>query len=285
MSLNTAIRVNKIKYSYASWDEATNQKKHILALDDVAFEVNHGEFIAIVGHNGSGKSTLARHINSLLLPDEGNVVVCGYDTSDEDHLWSVRKSAGMVFQNPDNQLVATIVEDDIAFGPENLGIHRDEIRKRVDEALETVEMTEYKNHAPHMLSGGQKQRIAIAGVIAMHPDIIIFDESTAMLDPEGRIEVLQTAINLNKNENITVLWITHFMDETVNADRIFVMGSGKLQMTGKPRDILLKTKRLRELHLAAPRIVQLVNKLKDNGVKIDSALTVDELAEALCPLL
>ena len=213
-----------------------NQEEKI-AINDVNLQIKEGEFIAILGHNGSVKSTMAKHMNALLIPTEGKMLVNKMDTSDMNNLWNIRETAGMVFQNPDNQLVATIVEEDVAFGPENLGVPPEEIRKRVDEALERVGMSEYKRHAPHLLSGGQKQRIAIAGILAMKPKCIIFDEPTAMLDPSGRKEVLDTIIDLNKNYGITVILITHYMDEAAKADRIVVMDKGKLILDGKPRDV------------------------------------------------
>ena len=221
-----------------------NQEEKI-AINDVNLQIKEGEFIAILGHNGSGKSTMAKHMNALLIPTEGKMLVNKMDTSDMNNLWNIRETAGMVFQNPDNQLVATIVEEDVAFGPENLGVPPEEIRKRVDEALERVGMSEYKRHAPHLLSGGQKQRIAIAGILAMKPKCIIFDEPTAMLDPSGRKEVLDTIIDLNKNYGITVILITHYMDEAAKADRIVVMDKGKLILDGKPRDVFSNVEKMK----------------------------------------
>ena len=224
-SNETMIEVNHLSHLYV--DENGND---VRALDDVSLTIRRGEFVAIIGTNGSGKSTLAKHFNVLLQPTEGHVVVCGFDTLDDEHIWNIRQHVGMVFQNPDNQIVAAVVEEDVAFGPENLGVPSAEIRKRVDDALAAVNMTEYAEHGPHLLSGGQKQRIAIAGVLAMKPDCIVLDEPTAMLDPKGRLEVLETIHRLNKEEGITIVIITHFMEEAVTADRVVVMKNGvKLQ--------------------------------------------------------
>ncbi|MDU3724691.1 MAG: energy-coupling factor transporter ATPase, partial [Clostridium celatum] len=223
-----------------------------VAIDGLNLEVKKGEFLVVLGHNGSGKSTVAKHMNALLTPSEGIVIVNGMDTSNEDNLWVIRSSAGMVFQNPDNQLVATIVEEDVAFGPENLGVPPEEIRKRVDEALEKVGMSEYKRHAPHLLSGGQKQRIAIAGILAMQPKCIIFDEPTAMLDPAGRREVLNNIKELNKKHGITVILITHYMDEAAEADRIVVMDKGKVIIEGIPRDVFSEVETMKKIGLDVP---------------------------------
>ena len=260
-----------------------NQEEKI-AINDVNLQIKEGEFIAILGHNGSGKSTMAKHMNALLIPTEG-MLVNKMDTSDMNNLWNIRETAGMVFQNPDNQLVATIVEEDVAFGPENLGVPPEEIRKRVDEALERVGMSEYKRHAPHLLSGGQKQRIAIAGILAMKPKCIIFDEPTAMLDPSGRKEVLDTIIDLNKNYGITVILITHYMDEAAKADRIVVMDKGKLILDGKPRDVFSNVEKMKSIGLDVPQVTELSYELQKAGINIDTRiLDVNEMVNAICQL-
>ena len=261
-----------------------NQEEKI-AINDVNLQIKEGEFIAILGHNGSGKSTMAKHMNALLIPTEGKMLVNKMDTSDMNNLWNIRETAGMVFQNPDNQLVATIVEEDVAFGPENLGVPPEEIRKRVDEALERVGMSEYKKHAPHLLSGGQKQRIAIAGILAMQPKCIIFDEPTAMLDPSGRKEVLDTIIDLNRNYGITVILITHYMDEAAKADRIVVMDKGKLILDGKPRDVFSNVEKMKNIGLDVPQVTELSYELQKVGINIDTRiLDVNEMVNALCQL-
>ena len=261
-----------------------NQEEKI-AINDVNLQITEGEFIAILGHNGSGKSTMAKHMNALLIPTDGKMLVNKMDTSDMNNLWNVRETAGLVFQNPDNQLVATIVEEDVAFGPENLGVPPEEIRKRVDEALERVGMSEYKKHAPHLLSGGQKQRIAIAGILAMQPKCIIFDEPTAMLDPSGRKEVLDTIIDLNRNYGITVILITHYMDEAAKADRIVVMDKGKLILDGKPRDVFSNVEKMKNIGLDVPQVTELSYELQKVGINIDTRiLDVNEMVNAICQL-
>lgn len=256
------------------------------AVNGVDLNVKKGEFLVILGHNGSGKSTLAKHFNALLLPSEGKVLVDDMDTIDENNLWEIRNRAGMVFQNPDNQIVATIVEEDVAFGPENLGIEPFKIRKRVDEALETVNMSEYKRHAPHLLSGGQKQRVAIAGILSMKPDCIILDEPTAMLDPSGRKEVIQTIKELNKNYGITIILITHYMEEAVEGDRIIVMDEGKVCLEGNPREIFSNVSKMKKIGLDVPQMTELAYELEQHGVNITSdILTIDEMVNALCQLL
>ena len=255
------------------------------AINGVNLEVEKGEFLVILGHNGSGKSTIAKHMNALLLPSEGTVVVNGLNTSEDNNLWEIRAAAGMVFQNPDNQLVATIVEEDVAFGPENLGVPPEEIRKRVDEALEKVGMSEYKRHAPHLLSGGQKQRIAIAGILAMQPKCIIFDEPTAMLDPAGRREVLNNIKELNKKHGITVILITHYMDEAAEADRIVVMDKGKVIIEGIPRDVFSEVETMKKIGLDVPQVTEICYELKKAGINIDTKiLNVNEMVSALCQL-
>ena len=255
------------------------------AINGVNLEVAQGEFLVILGHNGSGKSTIAKHMNALLLPSEGTVVVNGLNTSDDKNLWDIRAAAGMVFQNPDNQLVATIVEEDVAFGPENLGVPPEEIRQRVDEALEKVGMLEYKKHAPHLLSGGQKQRIAIAGILAMKPKCIIFDEPTAMLDPSGRKEVLRNIKEVNKKYGITVILITHYMDEAAEADRVVVMDGGKVILEGIPRDVFSQVKKMKDIGLDVPQVTELCYELQKSGINIDTKiLNVNEMVSAICQL-
>lgn len=264
---------------------ASENQEEKIAINDVNLQITEGEFIAILGHNGSGKSTMAKHMNALLIPTDGKMLVNKMDTSDMNNLWNIRETAGMVFQNPDNQLVATIVEEDVAFGPENLGVPPEEIRKRVDEALERVGMSEYKKHAPHLLSGGQKQRIAIAGILAMQPKCIIFDEPTAMLDPSGRKEVLDTIIDLNRNYGITVILITHYMDEAAKADRIVVMDKGKLILDGKPRDVFSNVEKMKNIGLDVPQVTELSYELQKVEINIDTRiLDVNEMVNAICQL-
>ena len=279
--MNTMIECRNLIFKYTAGE---NQEEKI-AINDVNLQIKEGEFIAILGHNGSGKSTMAKHMNALLIPTEGKMLVNKMDTSDMNNLWNIRETAGMVFQNPDNQLVATIVEEDVAFGPENLGVPPEEIRKRVDEALERVGMSEYKRHAPHLLSGGQKQRIAIAGILAMKPKCIIFDEPTAMLDPSGRKEVLDTIIDLNKNYGITVILITHYMDEAAKADRIVVVDKGKLILDGKPRDVFSNVEKMKSIGLDVPQVTELSYELQKAGINIDTRiLDVNEMVNAICQL-
>jgi energy-coupling factor transport system ATP-binding protein len=278
--MDTIVRFENVSYFYDTGSDGEKTE----ALKNISLDIKKGEFVAVVGHNGSGKSTLAKHINALILPDSGKVFVKDYDTSDEESIWKVRKSAGMVFQNPDNQIVATIVEEDVAFGPENLGIERNEIRKRVDWALDSVEMSGYAEKAPHMLSGGQKQRVAIAGVIAMHPDIVIMDEPTAMLDPMGRREVIAAAKKLHAG-GVTVILITHFMDEAIEADRIIVMNKGEVVLSDVPQNIFEKQDYLEELELTVPPMVKLSNMLLEDGININKTANIDEMAEGLCQYL
>lgn len=265
-----------VTYAYTSEDSIS------LALSGITLNVEAGEFVAVIGHNGSGKSTFAKHINALFQPKSGSVSVNGMDTKDEAKVWDIRKCAGMVFQNPDNQLVATIVEEDVAFGPENIGVPPEEIRKRVDESLEQVGMSAFKDRAPHMLSGGQKQRVAIAGVLAMHPDIIVFDEPTAMLDPEGRDEVLSAIGDLH-GQGKTILLITHYMEEALLADRVVVMTGGLITAIGTPREIFENEEVLRDAGLAAPPHIELYHRLRKKGYELgECPLTIDELVEKLC---
>lgn len=254
------------------------------ALKGVSLTIEEGEFVAIIGHNGSGKSTLAKHLNALLLPHQGRVVINEIDTATKERLWDIRQQVGMVFQNPDNQLIATTVEEDVAFGPENLGIPPEKIRKLVDEALECVGLDEFKPRAPHLLSGGQKQRVAIAGVVAMKPQILVLDEPTAMLDPVGRKEVMDTVNRLNKEEGLTVVHITHFMEEAVFADRVVVMEEGNIVMEGAPRKVFSQVDTLRELRLDVPPMTELRERLVKSGVKLpEGILNVEEMVMALCP--
>ncbi|NLM44302.1 MAG: energy-coupling factor transporter ATPase [Clostridiales bacterium] len=274
------IKAKNVSYKYSN-----QEGKDYFALKNINIEIKEGEFVAILGHNGSGKSTFAKHLNALLLPLEGTVYIDGMDTREEKYLWNIRQTAGMVFQNPDNQIVATIVEEDVAFGPENLGLEPNIIRKRVDEALLTVDMFEYRKHSPHLLSGGQKQRVAIAGILAMKPRCIILDEPTAMLDPSGRKEVIETIIKLNKEENITIVLITHFMDEAVNADRIYIMEEGHVVMEGTPKEIFSKVDEIKKLGLDVPQVTELAHMLIDEGIDLPKdVLTVDEMVVELCRL-
>lgn len=275
------IECKNLTYKYENTEEGTIN----FALDDVNIKVKKGEFIAILGRNGSGKSTLAKHINALVIPSSGKVYVAGMDTSDNTKLWDIRNKAGMVFQNPDNQIIATIVEEDVAFGPENLGIEPKEIRKRVDEALQMVGMEKYKKHAPHLLSGGQKQRVAIAGTLAMKPECIIFDESTAMLDPLGRSEIIKIIKNLNKKSRITILLITHYMEETVDADRIIVLDNGKVIKEGLPREVFKEVEIMKKIGLDVPQMTELAYEIRKSGINIrEDILTIDEMVDALCQL-
>lgn len=264
----------------------TEEGKTFDALKDVTAQIKKGEFTAIIGTNGSGKSTLARHLNALLIPMEGELIVEGMRTSDAGRVWDIRQKVGMVFQNPDNQLVAAVVEEDVAFGPENLGVPPEEIRERVDLALEKVGMTSYRKQAPSMLSGGQKQRVAIAGVLAMKPDCIVLDEPTAMLDPKGRKEVMDTIHELNKKEGITIVLITHFMEEAVTADHILVIDRGVLKMEGTPREIFSQADKVTEIGLDVPVPADLARRLRKKGMAVsEKCMTDEELGEALCPFV
>lgn len=274
------IRFSNVSFTYARGQNREGWQ----ALQDVSLEIYEHEFVAVLGRNGSGKSTLAKHVNALLTPTSGQVLVAGLDTSDPDNVWDIRQKVGMVFQNPDNQLVATTVEEDVAFGPENLGVPSAEIGRRVTEALEAVDMLSYRLHPPHRLSGGQKQRVAIAGVISMRPKCIVLDEPTAMLDPAGRQEVMRTIHRLNKEEGITVLHITHHMDEVIGADRVLIMDQGRLVLEGTPREVFSQVDLLRELHLDVPQVTDLAQRLQKRGFSIPSGiLTVNEMVMQLCP--
>lgn len=280
------VKAARLVYEYIRRDEEETIEEVNRAIDGLDLEIEKGDFVAVLGHNGSGKSTLAKHINGLLLPTEGTVWVGNMDTRDEEHIWDVRKTAGMVFQNPDNQIIGNIVEEDVGFGPENIGVPTEEIWKRVDESLKAVGMDAYRLQSPNKLSGGQKQRVAIAGVMAMRPECIILDEPTAMLDPNGRKEVIKTIHELNQSEGITVLLITHYMEEAVEADRIVVMDEGKVVMDGKPREIFSRVKELKHYGLDVPQVTELAFELKEVGMPLpEGIISREELVKALLPLL
>ena len=276
------VKATKLIFEYVKRDEQENIEEVKRAIDNMDVDIKKGDFVAILGHNGSGKSTFAKQINGILMPTGGTVLVSGIDTSDDEHIWDVRQSAGMVFQNPDNQIIGNVVEEDVGFGPENLGVPTDEIWKRVDESLEAVGMTAYRLQSPNKLSGGQKQRVAIAGVMAMKPQCIILDEPTAMLDPNGRREVIRTVRQLNESQGVTVLLITHYMEEATWADRIIVMDDGKIVMDGKPREIFSRVRELKECGLDVPQATELAFELKEAGMPLpDGILSREELAEEL----
>lgn len=276
------IRTQNLTYEYIRRDEEGNVEGITTAVDDVSLDVRPGEFIAILGHNGSGKSTLAKHINAILHPTEGTVWVDGKDTSDEDAVWDIRRTAGMVFQNPDNQIIGQVVEEDVGFGPENMGVPTAEIWERVEESLRAVGMYAYRKHSPNKLSGGQKQRVSIAGVLAMHPKCIILDEPTAMLDPNGRKEVIRAVRALNDVERMTVILITHYMEETIHADRILVMDNGRIAMEGTPAEVFAQVERLKELRLDVPQATLLAYELRKRGLDLPKGiLTAGELVDAL----
>ena len=279
------IHAEKLVYEYDKRDEEGNVIGTNRAIDGVDIDVPQGSFVAVLGHNGSGKSTLAKHMNAILIPTGGTVWVDGQDTQDPENLWDVRKSAGMVFQNPDNQIIGTVVEEDVGFGPENIGIPTDEIWERVGESLRLVGMTEYRASSPNKLSGGQKQRVAIAGVIAMEPKCIVLDEPTAMLDPNGRKEVLQAVARLRKEKNVTVILITHYMEEVIDADQVFVMDSGHIVMHGTPREIFGRADELKSYRMDVPQVTMLAEELRKRGLDIPKGiLRREELVEALCRL-
>ena len=276
------VETKNLKFEYIRRDDEGNVEGITTAIDDVSLEIKQGDFIAILGHNGSGKSTLAKHINAILYPTEGTVWVDGMNTTDEAHLWDIRQEAGMVFQNPDNQIIGQVVEEDVGFVPENLGVPTEEIWQRVEESLKAVGMYEFRKYSPNKLSGGQKQRVSIAGVIAMHPKCIILDEPTAMLDPNGRKEVIRAVRALNDVEEITVILITHYMEEIIHADRAIVMDEGKIAMEGTPREIFSQVEKLKSLRLDVPQVTLLAHELKQNGVPLpDGILTTEELVTAL----
>ncbi|MBQ9251230.1 MAG: energy-coupling factor transporter ATPase [Clostridia bacterium] len=279
--MNEQVRIQLEDVSY-TYEEAPSP-----ALSHATAQIREGEFVAVLGHNGSGKSTLAKLLNALYLPSEGRILVCGYDTAKDEFVWEIRRRAGMIFQNPDNQIVATIVKEDVAFGLENLGVPTEEMLPRVESALAAVHMSKFADSAPHMLSGGQKQRVAIAGILAMEPSVLIADEATAMLDPSGRQEVLETVRTLNRQKGITVVWITHFMEEAAQADRILVVSDGQIVSEGTPREIFDDVEKMRDLHLDVPRMTSLAAELRAQGMPLrEGILTVEELVEEvrrLCP--
>ena len=280
--MKTMIDAKNLVFEYIRRDEEGNVDGIIRAVDGVTLDIQPGDFVAILGHNGSGKSTIAKQINAILEPTEGYLYVDGKDVSDPDKLWEVRQAAGMVFQNPDNQIIASVVEEDVAFGPENLGVPTEDIWTRVEESLRAVGMLEYRTHSPNKLSGGQKQRVAIAGIMAMKPKCIVLDEPTAMLDPSGRREVVKTLHELNDKENVTVLLITHYMDEVIGADKVIVMDDGKIVMQGTPREVFSKVEELKRYRLDVPQVTELAWELKKAGMPLpDGILTVEEFTEAL----
>ena len=279
------IEILNLVHEYKEYDENETEVETVRAIDDVTLSIEEGSFVTIVGHNGSGKSTLAKHVNALLLPTGGTVLLCGQDTMKTEALWTLRKNAGMVFQNPDNQIIAGIVEEDVAFGPENLGVPTEELERRVEQALERVGMTAFRMNSPNRLSGGQKQRIAIAGMLAMKPKCILMDEPTAMLDPVGRKEVIETVHELNREEGITIVLITHYMEEAVDADRVIVMDGGKLVMDGTPREVFSRVEELKACRMTVPQVTELAHELRKEGVELpEGILTIDEFTEALWKL-
>ena len=279
------IKTDKLVFEYAKRDEEGNIIGKSRAIDEVSLDIEPGQFIAILGHNGSGKSTLAKHMNALLVPSDGTMWVDGMDTKEEEHLWDVRQSAGMVFQNPDNQIIGTVVEEDVGFGPENLGVPTEEIWQRVEDSLKAVGMIEYRHHSPNKLSGGQKQRVAIAGVMAMRPKCIVLDEPTAMLDPNGRKEVIKTVRRLQKTKKVTVILITHYMEEVIEADQVFVMDKGHVVMHGTPKEVFSQEEKLKKYRLDVPQVTMLADELRKRGLDIPKGiLKKEELVEVLCRL-
>ena len=276
------VKTQDLTFEYIRRDEEGNVEGITTAVDNVSIDIAQGDFVAVLGHNGSGKSTLAKHLNAILSPTEGTVWVDGMDTADGEKVWEIRQTAGMVFQNPDNQIIGQVVEEDVGFGPENMGIPTKEIWERVEESLKAVGMYEYRKHSPNKLSGGQKQRVSIAGVLAMHPKCIVLDEPTAMLDPSGRKEVVRAVRALNQVEGVTVILITHYMEEIIHADKVFVMDEGRIAMQGTPREIFSQVERLKELRLDVPQVTLLAYELQKRGIRLpDGILTVEELADAL----
>ena len=276
------IKAKDVTFEYIKRNEEGNVEGITTAVDKVSLDIKQGDFIAILGHNGSGKSTLAKHMNAILYPTEGTLGVDGMDTAKEENIWNVRQTAGMVFQNPDNQIIGQVVEEDVGFGPENMGVPTKEIWERVEESLKAVGMYKYRKHSPNKLSGGQKQRVSIAGVLAMHPKCIILDEPTAMLDPNGRKDVIRAARALNDVEGVTIILITHYMEEIIHANKVFVMDQGRIALEGTPREIFSQVERLKELRLDVPQVTLLAHELKQRGVELpDGILTTDELVEAL----
>ena len=283
--MKSIINIKKLIHDYQKYNEDGQVESTYRAVDEVSLDVQPGQFIAILGHNGSGKSTLAKHLNAILLPTEGSVYVDGKDTRDEEKIREIRQTAGMVFQNPDNQIIGTVVDEDVAFGPENMGVPSEEIEKRVEEGLKTVEMWEYRSHSPNKLSGGQKQRVAIAGVVAMHPKCIVLDEPTAMLDPVGRREVIRAARKLNKEEHVTIILITHYMEEVIFADQVIVMDQGKVLMQGTPKEVFSRVEELKEHRLDVPQVTMLAHELRKSGLNIpEGILTREELIGELVKL-
>ena len=285
--MNQMVKAENLKYEYTKTFETDNgvHTEKIMALDDISVSIEKGSFVAVLGHNGSGKSTFAKLINALASPTGGKMWVNGYDTLNKEFIWDIRKSAGMVFQNPDNQIVATVVEEDVAFGPENLGVKSADIKKRVADALKTVSMSAFRKYSPAKLSGGQKQRIAIAGVLAMQPECIILDEPTAMLDPEGRKDVIDTIKKLNKENGITIVLITHYMDETVDADKVIVIDDGKFVMSGTPKEVFVQVERLKGYGLDVPQVTEAAYELRKMGIDIPAdILTAEEMVNAICQL-
>ncbi len=276
------VKTEKLTFEYIRRDENDNVEGITTAVDNVSLEVEPGQFIAILGHNGSGKSTLAKHLNAILYPTEGTVWVDGMDTTDDNNIWKIRNAAGMVFQNPDNQIIGQVVEEDVGFGPENMGVPTEEIWERVEESLKVVGMYEYRKSSPNRLSGGQKQRVSIAGVLAMHPKCIVLDEPTAMLDPIGRREVINAVRGLNQVEGITIILITHYMEEIVHADKVYVMDKGHIEMEGTPREIFSRVEKLKELRLSVPQVTEVAYELRKKGLPLPAGiLTIDELVESL----
>ena len=283
--MSELIKIKDLIHEYKEYDEEEHEKATIRALSHVTMSVEQGAFVVILGHNGSGKSTLAKHINALLMPTEGYVLVSGKNTKEVEELWTIRKDAGMVFQNPDNQIIGNVVEEDVAFGPENIGVPNPELEHRVEEALEKVGMTAYRLRSPNQLSGGQKQRIAIAGMLALKPKCILMDEPTAMLDPQGRKEVLSYVHELNRKEGITIVLITHYMEEAVHADRVIVMDGGTVVMDGTPKEIFSRVDELKQYRMTVPAVTELAWQLKQRGLDLPAGiLTIEELTEALCSL-
>jgi len=279
------VQTRQLIFDYDKRDDEGKVIGHHRAIDRVDIDIERGQFIAILGHNGSGKSTLAKHINAILVPTEGTVWVDGKDTRDPDELWNIRQTAGMVFQNPDNQIIGTVVEEDVGFGPENLGVPTEEIWQRVEDSLKAVGMMEYRSHSPNKLSGGQKQRVAIAGVVAMRPKCIVLDEPTAMLDPNGRKEVLEAVEELRKREQVTVILITHYMEEVIGADKIFVMDKGNVVMEGSPREIFAEVDKLKEYRLDVPQVTRLADELEKRGFPLSRGiLSIEELVDEICRL-
>lgn len=276
------IKAKDVVYEYVRHDEEGNVEGVTKAVDDVSLDIRQGDFIAILGHNGSGKSTLAKHMNAILNPTDGTLWVDGMDTRQEENIWNIRQTAGMVFQNPDNQIIGQVVEEDVGFGPENMGIPTKEIWQRVEESLRAVGMYEFRKHSPNKLSGGQKQRVSIAGVFAMHPKCIILDEPTAMLDPNGRKEVIRAVRGLNQVEGVTVILITHYMEEIIHADKVYVMDQGKIAMEGTPKEIFSQVEKLKSLRLDVPQVTLLAYELQKKGIPLpDGILTTEELIEGL----